>query len=204
MPKPPAIFGISMADQKSRRRLVVLCYALSLALIFMPFIPGSRIVRFILGFFTGWWICLAAVFYKLAKDTVLVMREDLVRPVGLGLLSNAYPGEIRPDERQVAVRNAAYYKAYRIVAQCSLLMPILFLSLFAANKALLGMGQLVPGTNCPYQSCPSIHPHLSSIVVRQITTVLRQINQTVSRRPTSSMPGHLHASRRRHNPTRSA
>jgi len=138
MPRTPAIFGISMISQKSRRWLVVLCYAVSWTLVLLPFVLSSRTAQFILGFFAGWAIPLFVIFYKLAKDTVIPMQED-GKPISLGLLHNALPGESRPDERQVAVRNAAYYKAYRIVALCSLSMPILFLSLNTWNIALLAI-----------------------------------------------------------------
>src|SRR5512136_2877899 len=113
MPKLPAIFGISMTSQKSRRWLVILCYVASGLLVWLPFVPSSRTTQFILGFLAGWWICIAAIFYKLAKDTVTPMQED-GRPVGLGLLHNALTSENRLDERIIAVRNAAYYRAYRI------------------------------------------------------------------------------------------
>lgn len=43
MPKPPAIFGISMTSQKSRRWLVVLCYAAMCLLIWLPILRISRI-----------------------------------------------------------------------------------------------------------------------------------------------------------------
>ena len=60
------------------------------------------------------------IFYKLAKDTVLPMQE-----ANLGLSLNTLWHKSEPDERQVAVRNAAYYRAYRVVAVYLLLiMPV--------------------------------------------------------------------------------
>jgi hypothetical protein len=134
MPKIPAVFGISMTSQKSRRRLIILCYAACCLLIWLPFAPGSRSVQFLMGFIAAWWICIPVVFYKLAKDAVSPMQDDN-RAIGLGLLHNAIPAEDRADERIIAVRNGAYYKAYRILAICFWL----FLPALTLNKALLGM-----------------------------------------------------------------
>ena len=138
MPKTPTIFGIRMSSQKSRRWLIVFCYAACCILVWLPFIPSSRTAQFLMGFITAWWICIAAILYKLAKDTVAPMQENS-RPVGLGLLHNAFPAEDRSDERIIAVRNAAYYRAYRIVAECLILMPVLLVGVSTLNKALLGM-----------------------------------------------------------------
>jgi hypothetical protein len=139
MPRTRTVFGISMTFQKSRRWLVILSFGITLALVSMHFILSSRIAQFLVGLFTGWGIGVIAIFYELAKETVLITHEVIVRPAGLGLLYNAYPDESKPDERQVAVRNAAYYKAYRILAVCLLSMPILFLSLSTSNTKLLGI-----------------------------------------------------------------
>jgi hypothetical protein len=137
MPKTPTIFGISMTSQKSRRRLITLCYAACCLLIWLPFAPGSRSVQFLMGFIAAWWICIPVVFYKLAKDAVTPMQDDN-RAIGLGLLHNAFPAEDRADERIIAVRNGAYYKAYRIVAGCFVLMvPALLAS--TLNDTLKGM-----------------------------------------------------------------
>jgi hypothetical protein len=138
MPKTPAIFGISMNSQKSRRWLIIVCYAAWCILVWLPSIPSSRTARFLMGFITAWWICIAAIIYKLAKDTLTPMQENS-RPAGLGLLHNVLPAEDRSDERIIAVRNTAYYKAYRIIAICSLLIPVLLVAMSAVNKALLGM-----------------------------------------------------------------
>jgi hypothetical protein len=138
MLKTPRIFGIPMSSQKNRRWLIIVCYAACCILVWLPSIPSSRTAQFLMGFITAWWICIAVIFYKLAKDTVIPMQETS-RPVGLGLFHNAFPAEDRSDERIIAVRNTAYYKAYRIAAECSLLVPVLLLGVSTLNKALLGM-----------------------------------------------------------------
>jgi hypothetical protein len=138
MPRTPMIFGISMVSQKRRRWLVVFCYAALWALILLGLASKSFAIRYILLILATWvgtWIQ-CVIFYSLAKDTVLPLQAD-VNPISLGLLRKAFSNKSKPDERQVAVRNAAYYKAYRIVAAYCLLMPIVFLYLIALNKIML-------------------------------------------------------------------
>jgi len=60
------------------------------------------------------------IFCKLAKDAVPPGQEG-----GLDLSPNTLFHKSGPDERQVAVRNAAYYRAYRVVVVYLLLiMPV--------------------------------------------------------------------------------
>jgi hypothetical protein len=55
----------------------------------------------------------------LVKDTVLpeVHGGELI---SLGLAPRRRRGEDEPDEREVAVRNAAYFEAYRVLAMYSI------------------------------------------------------------------------------------
>ena len=141
MPRTPTIFGISMASQTSRRWLVLCCYAVLLALILLVFSSISFAARYVLTMFMTFAASSIqfVIFYKLAKDTVLPLKEDY-KPIGLGLLRNVRPYISKLDERQVAVRNAAYHKAYRIVAAYLLLMPIILIVLTTPlNKNLLGI-----------------------------------------------------------------
>lgn len=124
----PMIFGISMATRKRRRWLVFFCHAVLWTLILLVFssIAGSsRYILTIAMTFVGSSIQFV-IFYKLAGDTVVPVQKS-AQPRSLGLVRNL-PSEIpKLDERQVAVRNAAYHKAYRIVAAYLLLIPIIFL-----------------------------------------------------------------------------
>jgi FtsH-binding integral membrane protein len=122
MSRIPTIFGISMVSRERRRWLVVLCYAALSLLILLGFAASSDAARFILMIFAVFaGICIQfVIFYKLAKDTVLPMQG-----ANLGLSLNTLWHKSGPDERQVAVRNAAYYRAYRVVAVYLLLiMPV--------------------------------------------------------------------------------
>jgi hypothetical protein len=133
MSKIPTIFGISMVSRDRRRWLVVLCYAALSLLILLGFAASSYSARFILvifAVFLGTCIRLV-IFSRLAKDTVLPMHEAI-----LGLSLNTLWHKSGPDERQVAVRNAAYYRAYRVVAvYLFLIIPVA--SLMVAGKAAL-------------------------------------------------------------------
>ena len=140
MQRTPTIFGVSMVSRKRRRWLVLFCYATLWTLILLVFSSKSDAARYILT------IVMTSVgssvqfviFYKLAGDTVLPVQQDS-EPYGLGLLRKPPSEKIKLDERQVAVRNAAYHKAYRIVAAYLLLMPIIFLALISSPKMFLAI-----------------------------------------------------------------
>ena len=138
MSRIPTIFGISMVSRERRRWLVVLCYAAFSLLILLGFAASSDSARFILvlfavfaGTFTQF-----VIFYRLAKDTVLPMHEGI-----LGPSLNTLFHKSGPDERQVAVRNAAYHRAYRAVATYLWMMPVLWG--FTGEAALLGYTALL-------------------------------------------------------------
>jgi hypothetical protein len=116
MSKIPTIFGISMVSRERRRWLVVLCYAALLLLILLSFAASPDSAGFILVFFAVLaGIYILVILHTLAKDTVLPGQEGIL---GLNTLFH----KSGPDERQVAVRNAAYYRAYRVVAAYLLIM----------------------------------------------------------------------------------
>ncbi len=144
MSKIPTIFGISMVSRERRRWLVFLCYAALSLLILLSYAASSASARFILvlfAVFAGTFIQFV-IFYRLAKDTVLLGQEAI-----LGLSLNTLFHKSGPDERQVAVRNAAYYRAYRVVAAYLLLiMPVTsgwVTGEAALNEVLLGLTALL-------------------------------------------------------------
>ena len=137
MSRIPTIFGISMVSRERRRWLVVLCYAAFSLLILLSYTTSSDSARFILVLFAVFaGTCIQfVIFYKLAKDAVLSGQGG-----GLDLSLNTLWHKSGPDERQVAVRNAAYYRAYRVVA------AYLFLIMSAASAgeaALMGLTALL-------------------------------------------------------------
>jgi hypothetical protein len=130
-------FGLSeLPDQ-------IICFACSLLCSFVAFVllsyaASSASARFILVFFSvfaGIFIQLG-IFCRLAKNTILLGQEAI-----LGLSLDTLFHKSGPDERQVAVRNTAYYRAYRVVAAYLLIMPVpsgWVTGEAALNKVLLG------------------------------------------------------------------
>jgi hypothetical protein len=121
MLKTPEILGFSMARRGSRRRLVVVTYVILLAFMAVMIVaprlaPRRRAAGFVSGFAFGiafnvvWLVILG----KLAKDTVLPLIHG-GEMTSLGLTPQPRR-EDDLDERELAVRNAAYFKAYRVVA----------------------------------------------------------------------------------------
>lgn len=140
MLRTPAVLGFSMAPRKSRRFLVAVTYAVMLALVaaIAAILPPRMFWLCILPF--AYNVISRAVFGKLVKDTVLpeIHGGELT---SLGLKSRRQRRE-EPDEREVAVRNSAYFKAYRVLAVYSIALwvawPFCFsLAASAAIRALL-------------------------------------------------------------------
>ena len=128
MSDAPAFFGISMASQRNRRMLVAVMYAVPLTCVVVILMAHAWVHS--LGplgrqvfVFAGLGLFLAPLhwFTRLAKFTPLGGRPVSVEVTRLGLT----PGPrdpYDPDEREVAIRHAAHYKAYRFIALCSMLL----------------------------------------------------------------------------------
>lgn len=128
MTRNPTIFGISMASKTSRRWLVLVCYVVLCFSILLAFSSRTLEVRFALTVIMNmvFGSVQFVIFFKLAKDTVLLPMHPDLSTVSLGLLRKESSSTSKLDEREVAIRNAAYYKAYRvIVTVCLLLMPVI-------------------------------------------------------------------------------
>jgi hypothetical protein len=134
-----------MVRRSNRRLLVAMTYASFLALmatviIIFPSGPQMNAV----------WLCVfplaynlvsRAIFGKLVKDTVLPELGG-GGMISLGLAPRRRRDEDGPDEREVAVRNAAYFEAYRALAMYSIALwlawpPIFLLSASTAVRVLL-------------------------------------------------------------------
>jgi len=122
MLKTRALLGFSMVNRSNRRLLVATTYAALLVMmaIVIIILPAGRQIDAV-------WMCgiLAynvvsrAILDRLVKDTVLpeIRGGELT---SLGLTPRRRRGEDVPDEREVAVRNAAYFEAYRALAVYSI------------------------------------------------------------------------------------
>ena len=133
-----------MVRQHNRRLLVAITYAILLvliavAIIIVPSVPhlGGR------GAALMWCLLLAynvvswSIFGRLAKDTVLPQMRGS-EMTSLGLTSRPPRNEDDLDERELAVRKAAYFKAYRAVAVCSIIawMALIYSFELSASIAL--------------------------------------------------------------------
>jgi hypothetical protein len=146
MLRSPAFLGFSMVRRNSRRRLVAVTYAILLALMAVMMVVSLSAPRMIGGRPAGLIWCLIltynvvswSIFGKLAKDTVLPqMRGGKI--TSLGLTPRPRRNEYDLDERELAVRNAAYFTAYRAVAVYSILawMVLIYSFELSASTALL-------------------------------------------------------------------
>jgi len=123
MLKTPEILGFSMVRRGSPRRLVVVTYAILLALLAVttvvsPSLPrpiGGRFPSAIWFLFVVCFVVSQLIFGKLAKDMVLPQIRG-GEMTSLGLTPQPGLSEADLDERELAVRNAAYVTAYRAVA----------------------------------------------------------------------------------------
>ncbi len=122
MLRTPVILGVSMVRQKNRRWLVAVTYAALLALILLVTVirPWSLALNS-----RGWLLILCvlvsrAVFGRLVKQTLYTRHWG--ETIGLGLALGQHRDADEPDERELAVRNAGYFEAYRVLALYSFLM----------------------------------------------------------------------------------
>lgn len=127
----PAFLGISMAPQKNRGLLVAVTYAILVACFAAaPFVPfrGSRIqtvwgLLFILVYIMGNHFLFGSVVrpfmaYGLRKEEEIMSLRPALR--------QRDPDEL--DERELAVRNAAHYRAFRVVAIYGFLAYLVIMS----------------------------------------------------------------------------
>lgn len=133
MLRTPVILGVSMVRRKNRRWLVLVTYAALLALILVVtvLLPWDRALHspgllLLLCVFVS-----RGVFGSLVKNTLYTRRSSETISLGLAPGRNREDGE--PDERELAVRNAAYFEAYRVLALYSFLLVVF--ALIGSNTA---------------------------------------------------------------------
>jgi len=156
--RTPAILGFSMVSRSNRRLLVATTYAVFLMLVaaLIVILPSGRQY-----YAVGMCLALAynvvsrSIFGRLVKDTVLPEFRG-GEMTGLDLAPRHRHSEDNPDEREVAVRNAAYFEAFRALAMYSFaiwLASPLFFSLTGSTAVrvllLLTMPLLVMALTLP-------------------------------------------------------
>jgi hypothetical protein len=148
MLRTPAFLGFSMVRRNNRRLLVATTYATLVALmatIIVIFPSGRHNANVIwVCFFLAYNVVSRTVFGKLVKDTVIPEARG-GELISLGLAPRRHRNQDEPDEREVAIRNAAYFKAYRALAVYSIAIWVaspLFFVLKAAT-AVRGLQLLI-------------------------------------------------------------
>jgi hypothetical protein len=134
MLRTPEVLGFSMVRRNHRRWLVVVTYATLLALLAVttvvsPSLPrpiGGRFPSAIWFLFVLCFVMSQLIFGKLAKDMVLPQIGG-GEMTSLGLTPQPGRSEADLDERELAVRNAAYVAAYRAVAVYSVFASVALL-----------------------------------------------------------------------------
>jgi len=134
MLRTTVFLGISMVEQKNRRRLVAMMYVVLLVAIMAVVLARSHV--------PGRYVSLVSQLFLLALIFEWRILRDLVgemevvgrpaKPTSLGL-SGIKRDQDEPDERDVTVRNAAYFKAYRVLAWYSILASWALVPLWGAN-----------------------------------------------------------------------
>jgi hypothetical protein len=128
----PAVFGLSLARQSSRRTLLAITY-LVLLIATLTSVVLFPVVR-------GWGWVLPFTCNFAAWEFLRRMVEGAILPewrpgqlIGLGLVRR--PRSDVPDERDVSVRNAACFQVYRVLALYSIALWIALPGLFSLSSS---------------------------------------------------------------------
>jgi len=139
-----------MVRRKNRRWLVAVTYATLLVLL-LTLGPHRHWNQ---GMNVGTWLLLAVVFVSrgvfgsLVNQTMVPERRG--EPISLGLAPMRHRDEDEPDERELAVRNAAYFEAYRVLAVYSAFLVLYSSTSFGAFALpLIAMPLLVMALTLP-------------------------------------------------------
>ena len=142
MLRSPAFLGFSMVRRNSRRRLVAVTYEILLALLAATVVYpslrrliGGRSMGPIWFLFAVCFVLSQYIFGKLAKDMVLPQLRG-GEMTSLGLTPQPGRSEADLDERELAVRNAAYVTAYRAVAVYSVIAWMALIYSFELSRSI--------------------------------------------------------------------
>jgi hypothetical protein len=137
MLKTPAFLGFSMVSRRNRRLMVAATYATLMALmaaVILLLPSGRQMDAIYMCIFLAYNVVSRTVFGKLVKNTVIPEGRG-GELISLGLAPRRRRGEDEPDERDVAVRNAAYFEAYRALAVYSIAIWVASPLFFALNAS---------------------------------------------------------------------
>ncbi len=124
----PKIPGVSMASRKNRRMFVMLTYAILVAcFVAIPVVPfrGSRIqAAWGLLFFLIYLIGNHFLFGSIIEPFIAYSLRNEEELISL----RSGPRHHKPDERELAVRNAAHYQAFRVAAIYGLVVWVVIMA----------------------------------------------------------------------------
>jgi asparagine N-glycosylation enzyme membrane subunit Stt3 len=161
------LFGISMASRTNRRALVAITYVFAALLIvasvllarFVMGMPGRSLLKVVLGMFAWLPVFLVqiiipgsgtfkGIFGRLVPEQTFSFRVPVIRSLGLarGVLCDLPEA----DEREIRVRNSAYFLAFKILARYA------FVFLFACVVPLVNSEGAVARTVAVFASIPLV------------------------------------------------
>lgn len=121
----PKILGISMAPQRNRRRLLTVMYAVLLACILPIIVPpwADRIPAAYFLFFPliACFLIEIRVFPKLLKVSEFANHSGAI----IHGMQPGSPEMEELDEREMTVRNAAHFHAFRVIKMFSLVVVLI-------------------------------------------------------------------------------
>jgi len=147
MLRTPAILGFSMAPRKNRRLLVATTYVtlmVLMATIILLLPSGRQMDAIYMCIILAYNMVSRVIFGSLVKATVLPEMHG-GELTSLGLEPRRRRSEDEPDERDIAIRNSAYFEAYRALAVYSIAIWVaspLFFTL-NASTAVRGLQLLI-------------------------------------------------------------
>jgi len=117
--------GFSVAERSHRRALVLATYFVLAALMVSIAAASANAVVFTLAWVVlAWNIASGSVLGRLVTNTAVLPSIRVGELIGLGLARRPRdPDEL--DERDVAIRNAACFKAYRVIATYTLILVLI-------------------------------------------------------------------------------
>lgn len=117
--------GIPMDRRLNRRALVLVTYVGGVLVVLgLSLVKARMALPIVMGFATLWFLIAFFVFGRIVSPFFLVPwfgRAPQVVDRGMGLTATVAPEEPPRDEREIALRNAAYHSAYKILVAAGLI-----------------------------------------------------------------------------------
>lgn len=122
MLRTTVFLGVSMVEQKHRRWLVAIMYLVLLVAVMAVVLARSHVPGRYVSLIAQLFLLSLIFEWRILRHLVgeLVLEGRPAKPTSLGLSATRRDPD-EPDERDVTVRNVAYFKAYRVLAWYSIL-----------------------------------------------------------------------------------